>query len=88
MMFSGTETFLFMFSINLRCFIAYLKTGQHIGSNLELSLNSVVESAKPNLDFSQQSSFEMLVRKRLKGSYVSIPCRKGKKMYLISVIEV
>lgn len=61
-----TQDLWFMFPINLRCFTAYLKRGKHIGSNLELSLNSVVESAKPNLDSSQQSSFEMLVWKNSK----------------------
>ena len=55
------QDLLFIFLINLRCFTAHLKTGKHIGSNLELSLKSVVESPKPNLDFNQQSSFEMLV---------------------------
>lgn len=66
MMFSAPETFIFMFSINLTHFTAYLKTGKHMGSNLELSLNSVVEAAKPNLDFSQQRPFEILVWNRLK----------------------
>lgn len=66
LMFSGPKTFLFVFSINLRYFTACLKTGKQIGSNLELSLNSVVESAKPNLELSQQSSFEMLVWKGFK----------------------
>ena len=55
------QDLLFIFPINLRCFTAYLKTGKHIGSNLELFLNSVVKSAKPNLDLNQQSSFEILV---------------------------
>lgn len=40
-----------------------LRKGKYIGSNLKLSLNSVVESAKPNLVFIYQSSLGMLVRK-------------------------
>lgn len=80
-MFSAPETFLFMFSTNLTHFTAYLKTGKHMGSNFELSLNSVVESAKLDLDFSQQRPFEMLVLNRLK-SFLRNQFPVGEEKYI------
>lgn len=85
---SGTQDLLFMFPINLRFFTAYLKTGKHIGSNLELSLNSVVESAKPDLDLNQQRSFEMLVWKKAFLDVSSLWEKKRKKSNFNDISQV